>query len=390
MLIQNSESLFKALEEGWTIILDKEGEPHTQSWAGYGYDLARATLVSSRFIKTNINDLQFAMVNLLEQEAINNHGPNNLTYPLPLCGRSFNELASRARLILGNGMVGHIVSKELEDQPKPIREGVTAYLQSLWQKKHPKDDICFPMIKSFVIEQVKTLKESPGHLLGHLACNYTLTSKELKLHMKYLEKGFQDAIQETWSRQHKEDFNKDGVYTIFDKDCKRETPFLNGWRFDHHTFDGETLQKLYREKLKEEFPEPSMTAIVGICMSQTILPIVAEIVRGMGTPHPLCPYIPPNSPEMPENLLVNVSNDPPTAENPRRELFHTPENILFRYCFGISLTSLFTAKSEEVGNVKFTLRIPKKQFPLPLDSKPDLQLMDIVLTRDKGFEGILS
>lgn len=386
MLITNSKELLGYMDEGYSLILDKDGELHTQTWAGYSYDLARSAVVGSRFIQTSQDDLLLAMATLVEKDAISNYGPCNLKEPLPFCGRSFEDLKANARKIVGKAMVGHCINKELHDQPRPIQDGVKIYLQSLWKKIHPEGDSCYPEIKAFVEEQVKTLKESPGHVLSHLACNYHLTSEELSLHMKYIEESIQTAIQETCCEEHKSDFDDEGIYTVFNKDCVRETPFLGGWRFGHDSYDNETLISLYQDKIKEEFPDISMRKVICVMMSQTISPVITEVIRGMDTPYPLCPFIPPNSLEMPENFLMNVSNEKPSPDNPRRIVMQTPSNVLFKYSYDIQVTSTVTGESQKLGNLQLSVQLPKDQFPLPLGAKPKLQVTDINLQRKKGIE----
>lgn len=385
MLITNTQSLLEAIDSGKKLTLDANHTLKTQGFFSRVAEWFSDIFKSTDAINARAQEVQLAMAQLIKSES-SSEGPQSLQDKISLDGQSVEETAQKAKMILGESIIQHAVKQELKDEPGPVQQGVILYLQAKWAREHAQDPIDFTQLKEATKEEIQTLKERPANLLGHLACGYTLHSEDLTNQMKHLEQGFKDGVMFTWDDQHKHQFDNGGLYAVFTKDASRDRPSIQGQRFSLEDYDNDEAANLYNELLKKEFSEKSMAAVVGICMSQTSLPNLAQMVMCLGTEYTLNPYILGSSMEMSE-IMPTVSNN--ATDKPRMTLTHNDTEITLQLIVGITLsdTTVAPVLKQEVGTVSAKIVIPKDQFPLPLGTEPKLTVTEMKLERPYGFTG---
>lgn len=381
MIITNTAELFKAMLDGKNFRLNSEGQLCTQS-------ILRSKLNESSSnvdVEKQAQDLQINMAALIEKETSSSQGPKPLERPLLLEGNTFEELLEKSRVMLCNKMIEFLVEQQLSEEPIPIKKGVTGYLQGKWEKTHPGMPPDIKQMQQSVQQSIQKLQNQPGHILSQLAYGYTLTPRDLEPHMRFLEESIKTAVSQTWNENHRENFDSNGCYDVFIADAVRERPVFKRVTFKPEEYDNQAAAKMYTDILTKTFPDPSMASIVGICLSQTILPEIAAMIMGVDTPHPLNPYLPPHNTELSNPIMTMVNNQ--ERKNPRTMVTTSEENILIAKEFGISLQDFEHNEMQEVGIVSFIIKIPKAQFPLTLGSKPDLTIVDMQVERTKAFMG---
>lgn len=308
MLIRNSTELFTAMFNRKTITLDNEGDLQTKEKPLRSRFKSQSARVTPEFAAKQSEAIQLSMARLVEYEARSSLGRPNLSYPMPLGGKSYEETLNKARLILGCKMIEFIVEKELRDEPKAIRQGVIPYLQALWQEEHPEGAADIYEIQTIVKNILTELKEDPGNPLSQLAYGFILGPTDLQKHMSYLEQKIERAIELTWDDKHQHEFDKDGIYEVFTLDAPRDRPYFQNIKLSHEKYSNEDALEKYKEMLIKEFPERSMTAIVGICMSQTIMADFSAMIMNISTPFPLNPYCEKNSQNISRVMTLVTSN----------------------------------------------------------------------------------
>lgn len=317
MLIRNSTELFTAMLEGKSFTLDSEGEIQTKKQRGLFKK--QSPRVSPELTAKQNNSLLISMAKLIEYEARSSVGRQNLQYPLPIGGKTFEETMEKSRLTLGCKMIEFVAQKELKDQPKAIVQGTIPYLQALWQHEHPDGPADIHQIQSIVTGMLNELKSDPGNSLAQLAYGYSLGPTELQEHMAYLEEDIVKGVQCTWDEAHQYQFDENGVYDIFCRDVTRDRPYFQSVKLSPEEYDNNTAEKKYKEMLIEAFPERSMAAVVGICMSQTIMSKFSGMLMNVGTPFPLNPYTEKNADSPPRIITIVTSNKDPLPKEPLQE-----------------------------------------------------------------------
>ena len=301
MLIRNTTELFTAMLDGKTITLDDEGDLQTKEKTLGSKFKPQAARVAPELTAKQSEAIQLSMARLVEYEARSSFGRSNLPYPMPIGGKSYEETLNKARLILGHKMIEFVAEKELRDEPKAIRQGAIPYLQAM------------------VKETITELKEDPGNSLSQLAYGFILGPTDLQEHMSYLEQKIERAIELTWDDKHQHEFDENGIYEIFKRDAPRDRPYLQNVKLSHEKYNNEDALEKYKEMLIKEFPERSMAAIVGICMSQTIMADFSAMIMNVSTPFPLNPYCEKNSQDIPRIMTLVTSNKDPLPEEPLDE-----------------------------------------------------------------------
>lgn len=319
MLIRNTTELFTAMLDGKTITLDDEGDLQTKEKTLGSRFKPQAARVAPELTAKQSEAIQLSMARLVEYEARSSFGRSNLPYPMPLGGKSYEETLNKARLILGHKMIEFVAEKELRDEPKAIRQGAIPYLQALWQEEHPEGTADIYEIQAIVKETITELKEDPGNSLSQLAYGFILGPTDLQEHMSYLEQKIERAIELTWDDKHQHEFDENGIYEIFKRDAPRDRPHLQNVKLSHEKYNNEDALEKYKEMLIKEFPERSMAAIVGICMSQTIMADFSAMIMNVSTPFPLNPYCEKNSQDIPRIMTLVTSNKDPLPEEPLDE-----------------------------------------------------------------------
>lgn len=319
MLIRNSTDLFTAMLDGKTITLDDEGDLQTKEKTLRSRLKPQSAKVTPELTAKQSEAIQLSMAKLVEYEARSSLGRPNLPYPMPLGGKSYEETLNKARLILGCKMIEFVAEKELRDEPKAIRQGAIPYLQALWQEEHPGGPADIYEIQAIVKNTLTELKEDPGNPLSQLAYGFILGPTDLQEHMLYLEQKIERTIELTWDDKHQHEFDENGVYEIFTRDAPRDRPYLQNVKLSYEKYSNEDALEKYKEMLIKEFPERSMAAIVGICMSQTIMADFSAMIMNVNTPFPLNPYCKKNSQDISRIMTLVTSNKDPLPEEPLDE-----------------------------------------------------------------------
>ncbi|AGC49429.1 hypothetical protein K9U34_06090 [Lawsonia intracellularis] len=314
MLIRNSTELFTAMLDRKTIILGDEGELQTKEKTLGSRLKPQPARVAPELTAKQSEAVQLSMAKLVEYEARSSFGRANLPYPMPLGGKSYEETLHKARLTLGNKMIEFVAEKELKDEPKAIRQGVIPYLQALWQEEHPEGPIDIYEIQTIVKDILTELKKDPGKPLSQLAYGFILGPTELQEHMLYLEQKIGRAIELTWDDKHQHEFDENGIYDIFTRDAPRDRPYFQNVKLSYEKYSNEDALEKYKEMLIKEFPERSIAAVVGICMSQTIMADFSAMIMNVNTPFPLNPYCEKNSQDISRIMTLVTSNTDPLPE----------------------------------------------------------------------------
>lgn len=335
---------------------------------------------SQDYLKDKEEKLQLAMANLVRNESYFLRGPQTLEHQIIGC-ETREEALENSRLLLNKKMVEFLVAQELTDQPPPITQGTTNYVSFLVKEKNLQSQTDIIQLQSFVKETIQKLTKHSENTLKQLACGYILGPQELDEHMEFLEKSIREAVKETWDDTHKEQFDETGCYDIFIKDAVRERPYLKKVRFSPEEYSNTIASNLYKERLTELFPEKSMAAVAGICMSQTILPEISSMIMNVG-PLTLNPFI-TDKDEISSTFMTIVSTT--IKEEPRTMLSHNEDSILISRNIGIALKNLTNGQMNDVGEVSIILKINKDQFPLALGTEPTIQLVDMQVDRKKTF-----
>ncbi len=390
MIITNKQALLTALEVRKTITFGENGTLKTQSWLGQIFQWFYDRILPRAASELYKNQLHIAMARLINDEAVATQGPHNLENPLPI---RVNDL-SNVYHILESSIIEHAVNKTLPGMPKEIQLGAAKYLQGKRERDFPygphnppPEPPNYPLLERYVQEEIEDLQSKDGELLSILACGYTCTAEELRPQIAFLEDSIQTAVQETWEPGHQDKFSPQGLYESFVLDARRDRPIVQGQRIDPSNTDADFAARRYGEILLSEIKEPSMAAVVGICMSQTAQAGLARLVMGEGCPVPLNPFV---SPEVKlGEIITTVSSTDTSRTQPRVTMTHTKDEVTLDFHIDIALSDITQAPllTQNVGTLLYSLVIPKYQFPLLLGMRPDIKITNMALVREKGFTG---